>query len=74
MKTSENLWFSDVFRGYQKRSVALNLSFFFFFFFFGGGDSYESGAIVFVEQLFVDTIIENHSVQPPLLHFQNEGT
>ena len=24
LKTSENLWFSDVFRGYQKRSVALN--------------------------------------------------
>ena len=24
LKTSENLWFSDVFRGYQKRSVAWN--------------------------------------------------
>ena len=24
LKTSENLWFSDVFRGYQKKSVAWN--------------------------------------------------
>ena len=24
LKTSENLWFSDVIRGYQKRSVACN--------------------------------------------------
>ena len=24
LKTSENLWFSDVFRGYQKRTVAWN--------------------------------------------------
>ena len=24
MKTSENLWFSDIIRGYQKRSVAWN--------------------------------------------------
>ena len=24
LKTSENLWFSDVFRGYQKRQLAWN--------------------------------------------------
>ena len=96
MKTSENLWFSDVFRGYQKRSVALNglnifalmktaLSFcdprlvfiiseiaadlcLLSFFFRGGRGEIHMNleqSFVFVEQLFVDTIIENHSVQPP---------
>ena len=53
------------FQGISKEISGIKSLFFFLFFFFGGGDSYESGAIVFVEQLFVDTIIENHSVQPP---------